>query len=461
MAPPKPSKHTISQQAFDEMVSENITDLGMDPTEALADAIETLTLQNVDLSGIITSTLPGQPNPVLQSLDRIKDEVLKKTHFEELVLSEMVDELVGLCDVEGEGEGNVAVCGRNGVVELMCEVCGRNGGMGMRVRVSALNALALFVRDIQSTEIFQKSGGPKMVVSILNDGIENVNVLNSGFAVVAAAATGNEVIKESFVELHIHELMINVMRKHGKGSIPSLYDAIRVLLAADDNRVVASQVFGYARQFAKIGITEALVESLKDGLSSPSLVSATIALKAIAVNDDICRSVAENGGIDSLLICIDDAGVQGNSIVAKACCSLLSKLAGSDFNKSAIVERGGLNRLITLSSRLADDPSVIQEVMTIICILCLRSPGNATLAIEAGAGDLAIQSMQKFPEAYQLQKNSCLMIRNLVARNPENRTLLLGNGIEKIIRKAKENHKSCKDAATAALRDLGLDNYNS
>ena len=38
-----------------------------------------------------------------------------------------------------------------------------------------------------------------------------------------------------------------------------------------------------------------------------------------------------------------------------------------------------------------------------------------------------------------------------------NRTLLLSNGIEKIIRKAKENHESCKDAANDALRDLGLD----
>lgn len=40
------------------------------------------------------------------------------------------------------------------------------------------------------------------------------------------------------------------------------------------------------------------------------------------------------------------------------------------------------------------------------------------------------------------------------------RTILLGNGIEKLIRKAKMNHKSCKNAATDALRDLGLDNYN-
>lgn len=59
--------------------------------------------------------------------------------------------------------------------------------------------------------------------------------------------------------------------------------------------------------------------------------------------------------------------------------------------------------------------------MSIICTLSLRSPDNAARAIEAGAGDLAIQAMQKFPEAHQLQKNSCLMIRNLVVRNPENR----------------------------------------
>lgn len=41
------------------------------------------------------------------------------------------------------------------------------------------------------------------------------------------------------------------------------------------------------------------------------------------------------------------------------------------------------------------------------------------------------------------------------------RKLLLGSGIEKLIRKAKANHKSCRAAATDALRDLGLDNYNA
>lgn len=59
--------------------------------------------------------------------------------------------------------------------------------------------------------------------------------------------------------------------------------------------------------------------------------------------------------------------------------------------------------------------------MYIISVLSLRSADNASRAIEAGAGDLAVQTMQKFPAAQQLQRNACLMIRNLAVRNPENR----------------------------------------
>ncbi|PHT68559.1 hypothetical protein T459_28046 [Capsicum annuum] len=131
------------------------------------------------------------------------------------------------------------------------------------------------------------------------------------------------------------------------------------------------------------------------------------------------------------------------------------------------------------------------EVMSTIMVLTLRSPHNAACAVEAGAGDIVIRAMQRFPESELLQRSCCFMIRNLVVRNPENRqvstglhilspqynqaivennvvhsanagcqTILLGNGIEKLIRKAKMNCKSCKNAAADALRDLGLDNFD-
>lgn len=37
-------------------------------------------------------------------------------------------------------------------------------------------------------------------------------------------------------------------------------------------------------------------------------------------------------------------------------------MAGSDANKSAIVQKGGMDRLIKLAARFSDDPSVLQEV---------------------------------------------------------------------------------------------------
>ncbi|KAK7308583.1 hypothetical protein VNO77_42202 [Canavalia gladiata] len=464
MGPPKTTVRTISQEAFEELVKENIDDLGMDPVEALQDAIETLTLQGVDLSGIV-ACVPGESNtnPVIECLNRLRLLESESETLNENEIVQVFDELNELCaNSNANGNSNAAIATNNGAVELTCSFCSKipyAAGSHLPL-VSSLNALASLLHDVQSTGTFKSCDGPRIVVGFLIDNKRNVDVLSSGFRVVASAATGDEIVKESFMELKIDELIMEIMSIHKNVGIQSLYDAIRVLLTPDDNRVVASQVYGYARKFAKIGIAEALVDSLCTGLSSPDLVSACITLKAIAVNDEICKSIAEKGGIDAILRCIDDSGEQGNKAVAKVCCSLLSKLAGSDMNKSAIVGKGGMDKLIKLSARFADDPSVLQEIMSIISVLSLRSPDNAARAIEAGAGDLAVQAMQKFPAAHQMQRNSCLMIRNLVVRNPENRAILLNNGIEKYIRKAKQTHGNCKDAATDALRDLGLDNYN-
>ncbi|XP_044509099.1 armadillo repeat-containing protein 6 isoform X2 [Mangifera indica] len=462
---PANTGRVISQEAFDEVVKENMEDLGMEPVEALEDAIQTLTLQGVDLSGIV-KCVPGEcsvkDNPVIQSLERLKQLNSKdRINSEDLnEMGELFDKLIELCGCNNEVSGNVPIATRNGAVELVCAICSKIPAGSKRLLLSCLKMMALFIHDIQSSETFRVNGGPKMVVDILRNGSEDSEILNSCFAIVTASATGNEVVKESFMELKIDELVLEVLSRQRNDRIQNLYYAMRVLLTADDDRVVASQVYGYARRFAKIGIAKALTVSLAEGLASPNVVATSSVMKAIAVNDEICTSIAECGGVDALLRCIDESGEQGNKAVARTSCSLLSKLAGSDSNKSSIIEKGGMERLVKLSARFSDDPSVLQEVMSIITVLSLRSPDNAARAIEAGAGDLAIQVMQKFPKAQQLQRNSCFMIRNLVVRNPENRTLLLNNGIEKLIRQAKENHESCKDAATDALRDLGLDDYN-
>ncbi|PHU03106.1 hypothetical protein BC332_28357 [Capsicum chinense] len=394
MAPPK-SVRTISQEAFDELVKENIEDLEMDPTEALEDAIQTLTLQDVDLSGIVSSILgSGEENPVIQSVERLKelDRDWKQEGRDEKDVNEIVewlDKLNAVCSVDAPG--NAAIASKNGAVELVCSLCGKLGSGFNQALVSALNTLASLLHDLQSIEIFRATNGPKLVMNILNNRKENLSILNSGFSVVSAAATGNEVIKEAFMNLKIDELILQCLREFSRGSIPYLYDAVRVLLTSDDNRVVASEVYGYARRFAKIGIVEALVDSLHVWIKAPSLVSATVALKAIAVNDEICRAVADNGGIAAILQCIDDSGEQGEKIVARTCCSLLSKLAGSDINKSAIVEKDGMDKLMKLATRFSDDPTVLQEVIPLD--ITYISPNHCSLV---SSGDW----IERSPSAY-------------------------------------------------------------
>ncbi|CAN6482876.1 unnamed protein product [Victoria cruziana] len=463
----------ISQQDFDALVMENVQDLGMDPAEALADAIETLKLQGVDLSGIL-KCVPGdanaKENPVILALDALRDMSAKAPNLDVLLAHSasidiervvgVLDTLYGLCSAEGSE--NVSIARKNGGVEVLISICAGLPRHVPEVRafVLSLKTLAVLVNDVRCAKTFQQSDGPKVIVGILSECDCNINTLNSGFAVVAAAASGNEVLKEAFMELNIDELLVQQIATHNGSTIQSLFDAVRVLLTPDDTRVLASQVVGYARRFAKIGMAKVLVDSLCHRLDQSSLVSASLALRSFAVNEEICRMIAENGGIDVVLQCISDTGMQNNKAAAIALCSLLSKLAASDANKSAIVEKQGLDKLIQLSSVFAADPTALQEIMSTICVVSLRSPENAASAMEAGAGDLVVEAMMRFPRASQMQRQACLMIRNLVVRNPENRDIFLNNGTEKIIRQAKHNHESCKRAATDALRDLGLDSYN-
>ena len=59
---------------------------------------------------------------------------------------------------------------------------------------------------------------------------------------MAAASIGNEVIKEAFMEMKIDDLQIKLLKRKENRNIQSIYDVIYVLVTADDNRVVASQV---------------------------------------------------------------------------------------------------------------------------------------------------------------------------------------------------------------------------
>lgn len=60
------------------------------------------------------------------------------------------------------------------------------------------------------------------------------------------------------------------------------------------------------------------------------------------------------------------------------------------------------------------------------------------------------------------QRQACMALRNMVVRNAELRPAFLAAGCEGLLRSVKALFPAaCKDVGSAALRDLGCDDYNA
>ncbi|KAJ7522000.1 hypothetical protein O6H91_19G078200 [Diphasiastrum complanatum] len=465
-------KVQISQEAFDAVVKENEEDFGMELEEALADAIHTFQLQGADLAGIITDGRGAanlNEHPVVQAIKLLEAAV---THTEVVnddspdghAIVEALNTLKQRC-VDGPPQ-SIAIAGRNGAVEAIINSSNLIKRKYPAVLGLALEAFISLLEDYSNRLKFS-AGGPELVVDalLLNPG--SVHVAGSASAIIAIATTGNESLKQSFMDLKADEALVRLLQKPPKdlASLQKICDAVRSLVVADDESAVTSKAYSNARKFCRAGAAEAILKAISEALLDPSSSSSVLAtlcvtLKALAVNDEICKTVGESGGLEFILQLTNECQQQRSKTLAKSACALLGQLAGRDANKDAIVTSGGLDRIIRLSYQYPEDPLVLQEIMTTIAIVSLRSPVNARKAVEAGAVDMATEVMMKHSTAAILQRQSCQMLRNLAARNPENRVVILEKGLPALIRNAKTNHDICKDAASAALRDLGFDDYN-
>jgi hypothetical protein len=125
-------------------------------------------------------------------------------------------------------------------------------------------------------------------------------------AVVAAAATKNESCKGAFIKAQVEKPIVTVICDYTDGAaLRAACAAVRALTTGDDPREPASGAFTHSRAFAKAGAAPALCAALKNTPTEddPSLVANLAwALKHTAVNDEICKETAEEGGLHRVLV---------------------------------------------------------------------------------------------------------------------------------------------------------------
>ncbi|CAI5956796.1 unnamed protein product [Closterium sp. NIES-65] len=394
--------------------------------------------------------------------------------------------------VAGRNEGLPAAVGALGVV-LGAVERGEKGGDGQegeeggaRVERAVCDALtcteALLSHVPGARDHFFRLSGPPLLASALPaPPFTSCTLTRVAAAARAARAASmeNEVIKEALMDAALHVALLNAIRgimqsKRTADVDSSVADvaeagsvmcaccgAVRALVTNDDVRVAASKTFSNARAVAEAGAVDVLLGAAAAfSADTAVLPSVLAALKAIAVNEDICRSIAALAGVPLVLAHLQAALATRCSPLAAPSAALLAQLAGSDANKVLIVETGGIPVLVEAVKVFVDDGAVLQELLACLAAVTLRSPAHAAAAVGAGVLEAAVDAMEGGAATSGSQWQACQLLRNLAVRNPEHRPIMLEMGLEAVIRNVKSKHKSCRDVCSAALRDMGLDNYN-
>ena len=299
--------------------------------------------------------------------------------------------------------------------------------------------------------------------------------------------------------------------------------AIRALTTGDDPREPASGAFAHARALAKAGAATALCAALAREAAAENVdlrlaQQLAAATRHVAVNDDICRETADRGGLITALRLLRGPAT-GSARCTKACAQLVRQLAGSDAVKGLILRLDGIAALAHCARVFAEraatakapDPgpraqaerllsamggfglaavpasfasmakkaqegldredlntpsaclAATEQCVGALAAACLKRPEAATACASANAFEIVAEAMAGAVGVSHagLQRQACMFFRNAVVRNPELRAAALATTAEASLRSAKKNHPAaCADVATAALRDLGCDNYN-
>lgn len=156
---------------------------------------------------------------------------------------------------------------------------------------------------------------------------------------------GNEPNKVALIDAHGHALIQRSIHRSMMSNSDTLRAACactRSLVTADDASRAASATFQHGRAMFDLNpsVQGTLLNALakiteqKDAKMRQSVAAVAAALKASAVNDEVCTRLAEDGGVQVMLDVLHSW--RGDSQVVRSALALLKQLAASDENKSRI-----------------------------------------------------------------------------------------------------------------------------
>ena len=490
-----PSKPRISQQSFLEAVDENIDAFDMEPEEAVEDARQAFEAQGVDLRGIVCgSRAEVDAHPVVVAV--------RACHA-----------LAGTGEAGGHGEGEGAGEGSGDVspqelarcmseLQAVCstdadrELAAAQGAMDpLKVLLITRGDSATVVRGLLvcigelcrgKTDCLRDGlggAGASLLVIAANKHAGDADVQEAALWALARCMNRNEVNKcevfnnggEALIAAAVKAAAESVASGAAgdAGMLRAACAALRGMTAPDDPRKPGSNTFMQAISVAKLAPLAPLYPVVRLKKETPDLaVELLNTIRRVAVNDDICVEVLDDGGVEVALEVLE-LYRQTDLSVLRCVLFLLHTLCGADAVRFYLRDKclGILIAILTdTNSRVkdadasdremvAEQAEVAEHTVAILKSIALRSEDSGQMIREQGGVKSVVESLRCFPETESVQRQASNCLRNLVSY-PMYRDVvqdLIAEGAEQLLRSANLKFKSCRDVARAAVRDMGLD----
>ncbi|KGL77309.1 Armadillo repeat-containing protein 6 [Tinamus guttatus] len=444
----------IAQETFDDAVQENITEFEMDPEEAVREAVQQFEAQGVDLSNIVKAVRQPtsengqeQKHEILLILDALRRSVADSD------LAEMAEQLGLFTEQCKEQLAFRCLAAQHGAYSVVFPAFQLASGD----RNLTLKAFCALSAILDGQPDLLDSAGQDLLLQALKEHAEDAEMVLAALRCVRHACLKHEQNRQDLVKGGVLPLLTGAIVQHGASAevVRAASSALRVMTFDDDIRVP----FGHAHDHAKMIVLEndglkVLIEAAKAFTDNSSVLSELCAtLSRLSVRNEFCQEIVDLGGLNfmvSLLAdCIDHPDV------VRQVLSAIRAVAGNDDVKDAIVNAGGTDLIVLAISHHLGNPQICEQGCAALCVLALRKPENCNVIMEGGGALAALQAMKTHPKEVAVQKQACMLIRNLVSRSRDFSRPILEMGAENLITEARAAHKDCDDVAKAALRDLG------
>lgn len=437
----------ISQNTFDEAVRENIEDLGLEPEEALQEAVKQFESQGVDLSSIIKELSISSSAKANIEAEVAKLKKLAKADTPDKAIMDQMEVIKAECD---KGLANRVGVGKAGAYSVLLDVLEVKESYIAVERTCLKTLIALMNKQPDLLD----DRGIKKMLSFLRIKMD-FDVKKLTLKWIKNCCVLHENNRQNIFNANILDKLKDLLNDGSSDILREVLAVCRALVLDDDIRVE----FGKAHEHARIIASEILCPltqlMTRFKADEPFINDLMLTVSALMVRTEFCKKVQDAGGIEMIAEVMNN--FNNNERINRQCFKLIKSLAGNDTCKAEMLQK---NMAPTITKALrANKGNVLTTIagLSTVAALTLRSPENSKLLFEANIPAAIIDIMKTYPDDKEVQKAASRAVRNMVSRSRYQTKTFIELGIEEVLQVDLKKFKEIEYDIKAALRDLGCD----